>query len=221
MLADVAELERGCRTGLSLECQVPLLIHRGLHFGSTNVHDSPKEWVPCDLTARTVLRLGCWIAVDRNHFGGSEWGIACEAQVRSSPFQVGGDGVCAAKDSFATPIRRGPSKADARLDIRQSVHRVIECAAIAILARVLEFSGDEIHVGLTIVQFNPGSIGFVAQPEIQGQSRRDAPVVLTVSSKSPGELVPRATRADTLARCPRIPGVEISCRVAGECSPKQ
>ncbi len=33
--------------------------------------------------------------------------------------------------------------------------------------------------------------------------------------------MPRATRADTLARCPRIPGEEVSCRVAGECSAEQ
>ena len=80
----------------------------------------------------------------------------------------------------------------------------------------LKCAGDQIQVGLPIVEFHPGRVGFVAQSQVQGQSRSNVPVVLTVSCKQPGELVPDKTGADADTSGFRIAEEEIGSRVAGE-----
>src|ERR1700728_4365007 len=64
------------------------------------------------------------------------------------------------------------------------------------------------QVVLAIVEFHPGSTRFVAESEIQRKGGSNTPIVLTVSAKPPGHLVPRSASADSLTRCPRIAAVE-------------
>ena len=74
----------------------------------------------------------------------------------------------------------------------------------------------QVQVGLAVVEFHPGSRGFVAQSKIESQGRSDAPVVLTVSGESPCKLVPGTAGADTLTGRDGIASEEIRCRITAE-----
>src|SRR5258707_3615972 len=145
MLADVAELERRCGRGLSLNCQVPLLVDRGLNLLVPNEHNSSRERVSRNSATWTRLRLYSRCGLLSRHFGRSEGGISGQTEVSPGSLHVGGDGVGTAKDRLSSPIRRRPGKADAGLDCRQTILRVVECTAIAIYARILYGSGNQVQ----------------------------------------------------------------------------
>ena len=150
------------------------------------------------------------------NLGRSERWVPGKAQVGARAFQVGRDAVSAANHRLAMQGGRRPGEAEAGLDSRKSVHRVVERAAVAVHPCELECSGGQIQVGLEIVEFDPGCRCFVAQPKIQSQSRGDTPVVLTVSSESPCKLMPDKTGADAVTSGFRIAEEEIGCRITGE-----
>src|SRR5262249_44919188 len=89
-------------------------------------------------------------------------------------------------------------------------------AALAANSSKLECAGGQVQIGLTIVALHPWCVGFISQSQVQGQTRKDVPVVLAVSGKGPGELVPDKTDGHSNTSCFRNAEEEIGSRIADE-----
>ena len=137
---------------------------------SPDVHGGSRKRVTWGRASRSRLRLNRCSGVCRRNLRRSEGWISGEAQIGTSAFQVRGDGVGAAKHRLAVHSRWRPGKADAGLEVGKTVHGVVKRAAVSVLARKFKRAGDQVQVGLAIVQFHPGSVGLVTQSEVQGQA---------------------------------------------------
>src|SRR5215472_9751703 len=90
-------------------------------------------------------------------------------------------------------------KSDAGLEVLSAVEAVVESSAGSILVGQIDVAGGHVVVGLFVFAFNPRSMRFIAQTEIQGQLFAHAPSVLAVEGKDIGGLLPGFAGANTAA----------------------
>src|SRR5262249_11073858 len=104
------------------------------------------------------------------------------------------DRVSAAYHRVASQGFRRPGEADARLEIAdRCISGVVQSAVVVIdrrraaatevrtsLARALQLAADRIEIDLTIFDFDPWRLGFVAKAQIKRQRLGSAPVILEI-----------------------------------------
>src|SRR5260370_19217054 len=114
--------------------------------------------------------------------------IQREPQVRPRALEVVRKRVAGANDKL-TPTG-SPGGPDTRLEIGNAVVLVVERPACAVLTSNRLGAGDQIEVGLTVLNFHPRPVKLPAQAQVERQVRSNAPIVLVVGPEGGGALAP-------------------------------
>ncbi len=189
-----------------LHGKVPLVRYRRLYGAGPGQHGRPDERIARRRRSGTEsgrgIESGAGSHVTGFNLGWSKRRVLGEAQVGSRTFQIRRDGEGAANHGLAAECLRIPGKADARLEVQQTVVGFVETITEAIrpycsgghrsIAGELQLAGLDIDADLAIVEFSPGSTSFITQTDVQGKVAGNAPVVLGKAGKEPVALTPAA-----------------------------
>src|SRR5436853_581737 len=170
MLADIAQREEHLARQLALDREIPLLYPRGPHVrvpktdGRALVRIFRVEYRQALVRGRGGETQGSIVVLELRVERWIQW----QPEVGPCAFEEGRDRVSAAQHRLAAQELRRPGKAQARLEI--GIVRVVESAAVPILARQLLRAAERREVALPVGDFVPGCVVFPPQAEVQRQA---------------------------------------------------